>query len=244
MLFSGYSSTSLNRWRGSCDVRSRPHMLVFRCSHAWARPSRHVFVSYSEPRAVTGSRCPGVELLAAHSLPTPASLQMMTLTLGSRQWCNQRSCCQKQPTFYSPQQAWLAWLLQRYAEKSIEKNYSTWLCYWPLRCLNRKPDGDIISLNVAFVLQSRLLKSLSGRLQYSELRKSRSQSRKVYEEFIWKNCAKDPEATPCLLSIPSSIPPPSPLTLQPVFVVKMCKHNMLIPAGLVEVGYSSEPLLD
>lgn len=232
MLF--YSSPPLNRWRGWCDVRSRPHMLVFRCAHAWARPSRHVFVSYSEQRAVTGSRCPSVELLAAHSPPTPASLQMMTLTLGSLQWCNQRSCCQKQPTFYSPQQAWLAWLLQRCAAKSIEKNDSTWLCCWPSRCLNRNPDGEIIiinnvySLNVAFVLESRLLKSLSGRLR-SLSGKIEQKTQKQVRTFV--QCP------------PLSLHPPS-LTLQSVFVVEMCKYNMFIPAGLVEVGYSSEPLLD
>lgn len=101
-----YSSTSLNRWRCLCDVRSRPHMLVvypcLRCSHAWAQASRPVFVSYSEQHAITRSRCLSVVLLAAHGLPTPASLQM---------WCNQHSCCQMQPVFYSPRQVWLAWLL-------------------------------------------------------------------------------------------------------------------------------------
>lgn len=63
--------------------------------------------------------------------------------------------------------------------------------------------------------------------------------RKVHEELIWENCAKDPEATPLCLSLPSSLPPPSPLTLQSCFVVEKCTHSMFIPAALVKVGYSA-----
>lgn len=54
---------------------------VLSCVSPGFQASGHGFVLYSEQRAITRSRCLSVELLAAHSLPTPASLQMMTLTL-------------------------------------------------------------------------------------------------------------------------------------------------------------------